>query len=381
MDDVRDSGMLTTASRSVQPGWLIDGRYRTSMAASFAEFLETEEPETRLTLRGWVRRLDALRAYYPEGFEGPLSVEDPQHRLAMLQWTAQALNLHGFPGQAIAMFERHDAECARVGTELQLAASLAHHGKSLRQAGRFRAADTKNRAALALLDGAADGPALLLRAVTLTWHGMALAHRGADDESAASFAEALAIFESRFAESHRAIVAVFLAQRFLWMGDHESARHQSAVAWSIAWPLESDSRHADTWGARKISASAARNHGESLVRLGQVDDGLEWLLRAKRMADETCFVEEMIPGLRAQAIAARLTRRFDDARQLLSQIWPLTAAGPYPMYECDARRESALLFDACGEVALAETERARADQLAYADGPPFSFQPRVSGFL
>ncbi len=343
------------------------------MPASFAEFLETDEPITRLTLRGWVRRLDALRTYYPEGFDGPLAVLAPEDRLVMLQWTAQALNLHGFPGQAISMFERHDVECVGHGTDLQLASSLAQHGKSLRQAGRFRDADAKNRQALALLEGAVDGAALLQRAVTLTWHGMALAHRGADAESEASFDEAMSIFASRFAESHRAVVAVFLAQRFLWLADPEHARLQAELAWSIAWPLESDPAHRDTWGARKISASAARNCGEALVRLGQTREGLLWLVRANGMAGDVCFVEEIIPGLRARAMAARLSGRFSEARQLLSKVWPLCAAGPYPMYECEARMESSRLLDAVGETEAAADERSQAQQLAHADGPPFSF--------
>jgi tetratricopeptide (TPR) repeat protein len=347
------------------------------VAVPIDEFLITDEPVTRLTLDGWVRRLDALRAYFPDGFDGPLDVEESDVRLRMLQWTAQALNLHGHVRVAITMFERHDEECRRNGTSVQLAASLAQHGKSLRQAGRFRECDAKNREALALLEGAEDGPALLVRAVTLTWHGMALAHRGADAESEASFEEALAMFRSRFAETHQGVVAAFLAQRALWLGDPEVGLTHAATAWNIAWPLESDPTHHDKWGARKISASAARNRGEALVHLGRLDEGMEWLLRAKSMADETCFVEEIIPGLRAQAIAARLRGRFDDARDLLDQIWPLTIAGPYVMYECDARIESALVFESIGERTRADSERDRARELALADGSPFSFRLRA----
>ena len=298
------------------------------MVASFAEFLTGDEPVTRQTLSGWIRRLDALRAYFPDGFDGPLKVSDRQQRLLMLQWTAQALNLHGFPSRAIAMYERHDVECADHGTDLQLATSLAQHGKSLRQAGRFRDADTKNRLSLALLDGIPGDAALLTRAVTLAWHGMALAQRGAVGESDVSFAEALSIFSSRFAESHRAVVAVFLAQRMLWENDPEQSAAQAEIAWTIAWPLESDPKHTDKWGARKIVASAARNWGESLVLLGDVEQGLAKLRHAYSLAKETCFVEEIIPGLRAQAIAARLQGRTDEARLILEKIWPFTAAGP-----------------------------------------------------
>lgn len=346
------------------------------MSTSLAQFLVDDEPMTRLTLHGWVRRLDALRAYFPDGFDGALDVGDPKDRLAMLKWTAQALNLHGFPAQAIVMFERHDAECATAGTAMQLAASLAQHGKSLRQAGRFRECDVKNRQALALLETLPDDQALLLRAVTLTWHGMALAHRGAAVESAASFDEALAIFSARFAESHRAVVAVFLAQRMLWENDPEQSAAQAEIAWSIARPLESDPTYADKWGVRKITASAARNWGESLVLMGRVEDGLAKLRQAKEMAAETAFIEEIIPGLRAQAIAARHQGRFEDARSLLTNIWPLTERGPYPMYECDARMESAMLHETVGDLASAEGERAAAKRLAYADGPPFSFHVR-----
>ncbi len=346
------------------------------MRASLAEFLRDDEPVTRQTLSGWVRRLDALGVYFPDGFDGALEVSDHQHRLSMLQWTAQALNLHGSPGRAIAMFERHDLECVEHGTDLQLAASLAQHGKSLRQAGRFREADTKNRLSLALLDDIPGEAALLVRAVTLTWHGMALAQRGEVGESEASFAEALSIFSSRFAESHRAVVAVFLAQWMLWENDPDQSAAQAEIAWTIAWPLESDPKHTDKWGARRIAASAARNWGESLVLLGDVEHGLEKLHHANSMASETCFVEEIIPGLRAQAIAARLQGRCNDARLLLDQIWPFTSAGPYPMYECDARMESARLYDTIGEQEGAEMERARTLDLAFADGPPFSFRVR-----
>ena len=346
------------------------------MSTPLAQFLVDDEPTTRLTLHGWVRRLDALRAYFPDGFDGALDVADPNDRLAMLQWTAQALNLHGFPAQAIAMFERHDTECESSGTASQLAASLGQHGKSLRQAGRFRDCDAKNRQALALLETLPDDQALLLRAVTLTWHGMALAHRGAVTESAASFDEALAIFGTRFAESHRAVVAVFLAQRMLWENDPERSAAQAEIAWSMARPLESDPTYADTWGARKIAASAARNWGESLVLMGQVETGLAKLRQANEMAVETVFVEEIIPGLRAQAIAARHQGRYEDARLLLTDVWPLTKRGPYPMYECDARMESGMLHETVGELDLGAAERAAAQRLAYADGPPFSFHVR-----
>ena len=346
------------------------------MVASFAEFLNGDEPITRQTLGGWIRRLDALRVYFPDGFDGPLEVSDREHRLSMLQWTAQALNLHGFPSRAIAMFERHDVECANHGTELQLATSLAQHGKSLRQAGRFREADAKNRLSLAVLDGLPGDAALLMRAVTLTWHGMALAQRGAVGESEASFAEALSIFSSRLAESHRAVVAVFLAQRMLWENDPERSAAQAEIAWTISRPLESDPTHTDKWGARKIAASAARNWGESLVLLGDVEQGLTKLHQAYSMANETCFVEEMIPGLRAQAIAARLQGRTHEARQRLDKIWPLTAAGPYPIYECEARMEAARLYEAIGDQEGADAQRELARSLAVADGPPFSFRVR-----
>jgi tetratricopeptide (TPR) repeat protein len=350
-----------------------------------AEFVQSEEPTTRLTIEGWPRRLQALGQFFPDGFDGSLAIEDPQHRLNVLQWTGQALNLHGHPGRAIDIFERHDLECAQYGTALQRAAGLAHHGKSLRQAGRFRLADEKNRMALSLLENDAAGEdddsarsLLLLRAVTMTWHAMALAHRGADAESEQCFAEALAIFTAQFEATHRSVVAVFLAQRALWRGDAAEAARQATVAWDLSGPREGDPTQTDQWSVRKVAASAARNRGEALVLLGRIDEGSEWLSRAQAMAEETVFVEEMIPGLRAQAMAARNRSDYRLARELLERVWPLTAAGPYPMYEAEARVESAALLDAVGDERAAASERAQAHALAEADGPPFSFKLRGS---
>ena len=344
-----------------------------------------EEAHTRLTIVGWGTRVHAIEQFFPDGDgAGPL-LSKWNDRADALRWLAEAVNLHGDPLRAIALWDQHDTLCVEHGDAPRRAATLPHRGKNLRQCGRFRAADVANRDAIALHESL--GSPTLLRGVTLAWHGMALAHRGEGSESAAAFDEAMTLLEavaaaataagsssgsasgsasgSGSADQTLGVVAAFRAQRALWLGDSEAATRWADRAWELAEPLERASYVLDRYGARKVTASAARMQGEALVLGGRLDEGLSRLDTALVRAREVCFVEEIIPALRARALATG--EPTDEARGLCR-------AGGYRPYEAELELLEAQRCRDAGFAAPALGHAQHALDLAQCDGHPFAYQ-------
>ena len=362
-----------------------------------------EEAHTRLTIVGWGTRVHAIEQFFPDGDgTGPL-LSKWNDRADALRWLAEAVNLHGDPLRASALWDQHDTICLEHGDAPRRAATLPHRGKNLRQCGRFRAADAANRDAIALHE--LLGSPMLLRGVTLAWHGMALAHRGEGSESAAAFDEAMTLLEaaaatksgsasalgsssgsssssgsgsgsgsakdsgsgsgSGSANQTLGVVAAFRAQRALWLGDSEAATRWADRAWELAEPLEHASDVLDRYGARKVTASAARMQGEALVLGGRLDEGLSRLDTALVRAREVCFVEEIIPALRARAISTG--EPTDEARGLCR-------AGGYRPYEAELELLEAQRCREAGFAAPALGHARHALALAQCDGHPFAYQ-------
>lgn len=329
-----------------------------------------EEARTRMTIVGWGTRVRAIEQFFPDGDDaGPL-LSTWENRADALRWLSEAVNLHGDPRRAIALWDQHDTLCREHGDATRRAATLPHRGKNLRQCGRFRAADVANREAIALHETL--GSPTLLRGVTLAWHGMALAHRGEVSESATAFDEAMTVLEAAAATAPSnqtmGVVAAFRAQRALWLGDPEAATMWADRAWGLAEPLEQTSEvldGPDRYGARKVTASAARLQGEALVLGGRLDEGLSRLDTALERAREVSFVEEIIPALRARTMATG--EPTDEARGLCR-------AGGYRPYEAELE-----LLEAhrCRDEGFADRAIGHAEQalaLAQCDGHPFAYQ-------
>lgn len=86
------------------------------------------------------------------------------------------------------------------------------------------------------------------------------------------------------------------------------------------------------------------------------------------------FVQEELPALIALAEWHRQNKEYDDARELLEQIWAPADKGPYPLWEADARNTLAQVErDAHSTEAAIEAATA-AYRLAWCDGPPYGYQ-------
>ncbi len=330
-----------------------------------------EEARTRLTIVGWVSRVSALETFFPGGDDAGPALSNWEDRAEALRWLAEAVNLHGAPRRAIRLWDQHDDVCLEHGDAARRAATLPHRGKNLRQCGHFRAADVTNREAIALQESL--GSPTLLRGVTLAWHGMALAHRGESSESATAFDEAMTLLEAAaaLAPSNQplGVVAAFRAQRALWLGETGAATMWADRAWEFAAPLERTAEVLDRYGARKVTASAARMQGEALVLGGRLEEGLPRLDAALTLSREVRFVEEIIPALRARTIAAG--EPVDEARDLCR-------LGGYRPYEAELE-----LLEAhrCADAGMADRSIAHAEQalaLAECDARPFAYERTVT---
>ncbi len=355
----------------------------TALDEQFHVFAQNDEPETRLNVSGWQRRLDVLSPFFPEGLEAGPALRDPAMRLDALYWMAQALNLHGFPGRALTAYSQHDELCRSMGTgqAKRLASALAHHAKSLRQCGRFHDADILAREGLDLQQRVGSQ---LNIAVNLYWFGMGLAHRGEHTESQGALNEALNLLDSldhtpgTEEAQQRAVIATFSAQRAMWEGDLESALVSAQTASELASVLEESIHHPDKTGARKVASASARIIGEISVTRGAFADANTQLTKALRLADEMTFVEEVIPALRGLAAASLGVGNTDGARRWIDASFPLAHEGPYFLYDADAHVQLAKLEAALGNPKVAKGAAERARTLAWCDGPPFSYARGVT---
>ena len=325
------------------------------------------EAYTRLTIVGWRARVLAVAQFFPDGDDmGPL-LSKWEDCADALRWLAEAVNLHGDPFRALALWDQHDKLCVEHGDAIRRAATLPHRGKNLRQCGRFRAADASNRKAISLQESL-QSPTLL-RGVTLAWHGMALAHRGEASGSDTAFDEAMTLLEAGAATASsgqtRGVVAAFRAQRALWLGDIEAATHWADCAWELGERLERASDVPDRYGARKVTASAARMQGEAHVLGGRLEEGLSRLDAALALSREVRFVEEIIPALRARTVATG--EPTDEARGLCR-------AGGYRPYEAELELLEAHRCRTAGfaDRALAHAEQAIA--LSQYAPRPFAYE-------
>lgn len=338
----------------------------------FADWVASgEETRTRTTIAGWRNRVRELDNYFPDGDDAGPALSDADQALDALRWYAEALNLHGFPGRSVGVYEQHDKRCRVRGLDERLATSLAHHGKTLRQIGRFRDGD---RIALEAQTVQRRVGNRMLEAVNLAWYGIGLAHRGEAAASDAAFDEAMAIFTLHFADQSRGVVAAFRAQRALWLGEPDVALAHAVTAWEIARPLELRASHHDSYGARKVTASAARLRGESLVLLHQHGDGIEWLERAHSLAAEAVFVEELIPIQRALTISALERNDLADATGHAAAALAMCDAGPYRPYSAEVHLLRADIAKRSGDDQRATEALDTAQELAFCDGPPFAYQ-------
>lgn len=320
---------------------------------SFDDFVRNHDLASTTTLRGWSRRLDTLRTYYPDGFDSPPALRRWEYQATCERSLAESLNLHGLPNRANVVFARHDVLCRAHDDSNRLSDALALHGKSRRQCGEFRLAESLTCEAISLLR--AESASSVRIGAALAWLGMSQAHRGASLDSATSFDEAIEAFGSESAADAQGVIAAFRAQRALWLGDADSALHNANAAWAFAETRDS-AGSPDRFRARKVTASAARMRGEAYGLQGRKRASLDSLFRAYGLARPVSFVEEMIPALKAMAEVTSGPVR----TSVLAEAAKLAELGGYRPF--------------MAEILLTEGHVLEARTAAQCDGHPYAYQ-------
>ena len=338
---------------------------------AFRYFQERLNSPTLMGLEPSLHRARLLQGLFPDGLDAPPPLAAARDQASVLYSLALTYNLTGgFPGLAAQFYARHDAIADDLGDAKGLAQSLGHHAKALRQAGRFRASEAVARRGLLVVRETGD---LLREAVNLYWLGMGLAHRGDAQGSQTSLERAMRIFKNREAKQSEGVVAAFQAQRALWLGLYDQALAEAERACAIGAALERDDAHEDHHGAVKIYSAAMRMKGEALTQIGRVDEGEAELRNALVWARRIDFVEEELPALRALALAALQTRRFDEARVHLAATWEKARRGPFLLYHADSLNILARVERAENHAEAAIRAAREAFSRSWCDGPPFAY--------
>ena len=312
--------------------------YRLSASRQRAEWLERLLPDG-------VHTLPPLRSAWAQG-----------HTLNAL---AAAYKLSGEPGRAVPLYRRAVDICERERDEAALAVVLDNLSEALQFCGHLRAAETAACRALGLdrAQGNRFGEGVSLRYI-----GLERAACGATAAAAQALRRALHLcVVQKYQQDGR--LNASLAQCCLWRAQPGAALPLAQRAWELAHVR----RH------ERDFIRAVRLHGEAALGVGDLRTASERLQHALSRARAVNLIQEELPALSALADLQRQQQHYDDARELLDQVWAPAARGPYPLLHADALNVLAQLQRDQGQHEAAIAAATAAYTQAWCDGPPYAY--------
>lgn len=192
----------------------------------------------------------------------------------------------------------------------------------------------------------------------LLFLGLVFTCIGKDFESEMVLRRALAIFVKQPNKMGEGLLNAYMAFRSLNIGQPQAALHFAQRAWELA--------HVDR-GERDF-VRAARIQGEVAMACNDLNTALNRLQYALGLATKVEFTEEEIPVQIALGEWHRLSREFDEARELLNQIWDAAERGPYPLFHADGLNVLAQIERDHGNRDAAIAAATKAYALAWCDG-------------
>lgn len=316
-------------------------------------------------------RTELLESLFPYGTGRLPALRNPVDQAFILNALAATYLTGGKPGQAVALYRRHNGIQQKLDDKENLCVGTGVLSNALRQSGGLRESEAEARQALLLSRELKDE---FLEAVSLGWLGITLAVRGSVNDGEKCLREARRIFKKRKEDppeelagrhdaSAEATADAFLARIMLWKGFPGAAQLLVDDAYQLA-NVEHFQRYV-VLARRMLGAVALANDERA-----QADQFLNRALIDARAMD--LVVEEVLAlielaelNLKRGAIAA--------ARDLLEDVWQLVERGPYPLFEADANNLLAQIEQHEGNTEAAITAATKAYRLAWCDGPPFAY--------
>jgi hypothetical protein len=297
-------------------------------------------------------------------FEAPIELGEPARPLVtkpqMQTWCLNALGqaeqIMGQVARAVPLFEQANQLKEALHYTVELSSGFRDLSYAQRLSGRLYAAEYAARRA-ALLDQE-DGNGLL-EALSLQVLGLALAARGAYAESAKALDYSLDLADrtgANRAYNHQAL-------RALWYGDHSAAFDWSDKA--IAYYKQKRLEHG--------LILSYRLNGQAATHLGMLGLAEDHLVDALKRARAANLMEEELAALIALADLYRRRKFYAEAREALEMVWDACESAPYRLLHAEACNTLAALERDLGDQGAAIGAATRAYELAWCEGPPYSF--------
>jgi len=159
------------------------------------------------------------------------------------------------------------------------------------------------------------------------------------------------------------VVAAYLAQHSLWLGDFSKA----AACAERAWVLAGDQRHARDF------IQAALMQGQAALEMQDLPRADERLHDALVRARAVNAAEFELTALIALARLELQRGQPAEAKARLDEVWEAAERGPYPLLQADAYNVLAAIALAKGDAPAASAAATEAYEAAWCDGPPYAY--------
>ncbi len=323
-------------------------------------FYERLEKATLYRLSASRQRVELLEMLFPDGLDQLPRRSSSESQVFTLNALAVGYRHSGQPGRAAPLFRRSATIYAQLKRDDYRSISLSNLSDSLRLSGPLCESEAAARRALVITRQENN---LFQEAISLYLLGLTLAARSMASESEAALQRSLRMFVAGSFSQSEGLVNSYLAQRSLWLGEFTAALSLAERAWELA---HEQNLEGDFIRAARIQSEAALG----LDDLPTADERLHHAIARARRVDSA---DEELPALVALAELQRRHGEVQGARELLDDIWDVAERGPYPLLHADAYNVLAQIERDAGNRAAAVVAAARAYELAWCDGPPFSY--------
>lgn len=332
------------------------GRYDDALVV----FRDRLNKATLYRLNASRHRVELLELLFPDGLERLPCLNSQSDQAFTLNALALGYDLSGQPGRAAALYRRNIIIWLEMKDDGSVGSGLRNLSSTLLLSGALCASEFAARRALVITR---ERDNRFQEAISLNWLGLTLAARGRANESESALQRALRIDAAQSNNQAEGVDAYYLAHESLWRGEFVGALAFANRAWELAHfqNLERDFIH------------AARVQGEAALGLNDLAAADERLHHALTRARVVNLAEQELPALVALAELRRRQGDIEAAREFLDDVWEIAERGPFPLIHVDALNVLAQIERDEGNKEKAIEAAAKAYQLAWCDGPPFSY--------
>jgi tetratricopeptide (TPR) repeat protein len=327
---------------------------------AFIVFRDQLDKATLWRLSANRRRVELLKMLFLDGIDKLPQLRERRDQGYTLNSLAVAYQFSGQPGLAVPLYRRYTDIAREQSDDGNFVIGLENLSDCLQLTGGLRESEGATRRALEItrrLKYHMD------EAVSLQYLGLTLSARGEVADSGRALPRALQILRGQEDKQGEGVVSSSLAQRAMWFDEAGEALRFAHRAWEIA--------HVQRYERDFIRA--ARLQGQAALALDDLVTGEERLHHALTRARGVNLADEELAALVALAELRRRQGNEKEGREFLDDVWEFAERGPYPLLHADALNVLAQIERDAGNAEEAIKAATKAYQLAWCDGPPYTY--------